>query len=314
MAKFYSLNDEVIKNEWMRLNEIDSKLVVLYGSGKRSVIENNEFYKNNGILISFNSSGFSEKSFDEKFLRHYYELLFAMKLIKCNLSDDSIKKKYSDDLYFLLKNVDDYINCQIYKDTSFSPDIKTFEYTGAIVDEIKNKYSKEKIGLLLKRFDGIHGNSSRIQLILQEYFKLFDQTIVTAENCDEYTISKLTKSGASFYQVSYGMNFDFVKSLALEYIDNYNEYVVNYNNSDGHYRLLGIKDVDDIDDIISELVNRCNGNIAMMIETIRESVSDFEWNRGTITLKSAVSQNINQNLLDKKNLEKSSLKHKLYIK
>lgn len=88
-------------------------------------------------------------------------------------------------------------------------------YTEDLIKEIQKFYSPEKILFLVDRFDWMFNRSPIAQKCIQEYFKLFDQVVLTTDDIN-YSSKYPT------IDVDYGNRKEVIKEIIKKYIETMN--------------------------------------------------------------------------------------------
>ncbi len=223
-----------VENEVYKLhNEIDNKstniiLEGVKGSGKTTVLLSKEKRslndKDKSIYMKFDSCSVlgTGAYFDKSIHTHYYEVMFSKNLL------NYVKRNYKDifNEYFidieceidkLISEIDEYIRRIYFEDYKLSRLINKGEISSRIIKLIKNTIEIDKLTLIIDKFDYTNGSNKISQMVLKEYFTLFDKSIISSVDEALYkTIDKkeyLNNLGYSFVKVDYGTNIDTIKEI-----------------------------------------------------------------------------------------------------
>lgn len=216
------LSKEIIENS--------SKKIILNGGrgiGKSVILHNIQDKglgtENQIMLMQFDYitlfSNIPNENFDERFLNHYYELIFSWKLlsyISTNyiLTYESDFKDIEELLRNISKNTDDCINDMYYEKKELQRYLMPTEISAEILERFKKKFGINTLTLAIDRFDWINGSSAYVQQTIGKYFDLFNKTLITVDDLlleDKNKQIELENKGYSFITVLYGKNVDVVK-------------------------------------------------------------------------------------------------------
>ena len=283
---------EIVDDECDRLYDIESSKIILNGgrgTGKSTLLTRNTERElgrvnNQTILMKFDAAGFIKEpneTFNENFFKHYYELLFAKKLVEYIKVNYPLlyKAKFleiNQEIINYLNLTDDYINNILYKDIQLKTLFKTNEIVPNIIEKIKNELNINYLNLAIDRFDWINNSSITSQKILENYFNHFYKTILSI---DDETI-KVNNLANNYYlmSISYCYNIDAIKEIIFRRIDN------NFP-----IELL-------TDDIYDYLIKQTKGNISLMFSIINEWILDYKWDSKNYNVDlSVVNQEITHN-------------------
>lgn len=294
---------EIIKTEQFIREPVDllfkeivespSKRIILKGgrgTGKSVTLYNTQDKglgtEHQTILMQFDSVVTFAKSpnelYDERFLNHYYELMFSWKLLSY-ISENYILTYESEfkDIEELLRNTanktDDYTNNIHYKKKELQRYLMLTEISSEILDRFKSKFGINTLTLAIDRFDWINGSSAYVQKIISKYFDLFDKTLITTDDLsleDKSRQIELENKGYSFITVMYGKNVDVIKQIIRKRIKLYNKTKSSYK------RILDENII--TDKICNNLVNRANGNISLILNTLGEISDLIDWKDGHV--------------------------------
>lgn len=291
----------------------DSKKIILNsnrGTGKSIVlndIQNKSLNTYNQTIYTgfdsmLNITSKPDSYFDDKFFKHYYELIISLKLlsyIKNNypkLYEDKFKSDY-EYLKFLANCTDNYI-----KDYWF--DYKLYHYLkqGVITERIIKKFKQntniDKLNIAIDDFDSIYAESYYTQELLSNYFHLFDKTIITV---NEPLSNNKKYKDFDIETISYNRDINIIKQIIQKRIALY-----NLNKTDYEYYF----DQNNItDDMYLSLIIKTNGNISLMIEIIYNLIKTYNFYDKKIDIENELNKEINiqvntQNKLRKINKNK----------
>lgn len=312
------LSKEIIENS--------SRRIILNGgrgTGKSLILHNTQDKglgtKNQIILMNFDSvitfSNHPNELFDERFLNHYNELRFSWNLlsyISANyiLTYESDFKDIEELLRNISKNTDDCINDMYYEKKELQRYLMPTEISAEILERFKKKFGINTLTLAIDRFDWINGSSAYVQQTIGKYFDLFDKTLITADDLlleDKNKQIELENKGYSFITAMYGKNVDVVKQIIRKRIKLYNEITDNSKRTFDE-NVMTAK-------IYSNLVNRTNGNISLMLNTFGEIADLLDWQDGHVQdLEKEFNNEISVQLSKTKQLRKmDATPPKLYL-
>lgn len=302
------LSKEIVENS--------SKKIILNGgrgTGKSVILHNTQDKwlgtENQIMLMQFDPitlfSNIPNENFDERFLNHYYELIFSWKLLSY-ISTNYILTYESDfkDIEELLKNIsrntDDCINNMYYEKKELQRYLMTTEISSEILERFKKKFGINTLTLAIDRFDWINGSSAYVQKIMSKYFDLFDKTLITVDDSsleDRNRQIEMENKGYSIITAMYGKNVDVVKQIIKKRIKLYND------TTDNSKRFFDENVM--TDKIYSSLVNRANGNMSLMLNTFGEIADLLDWQDGYVQdLENEFNNEISVQLSKTKQLRK----------
>lgn len=291
MIKDVGASDLLLSKEYVKkpvenicklIQESDSKKIILSGgrgTGKSVVLCNLE-NQNNFIYMKFDPIQMFKLDdvFDEKFFKHYYEMIFMKKLllyIKQNYR--IIYEQYFTDFEELYSDVVNYttkyINNSRYESASIGRYLSSTEISGEILEKLKNEAGINSLNLAIDRFDWTNGADELSQVILNKYFCMFDKILVTSddESLDRNSKRRLTEKGYSFVNVDYGKKISIIKQIVSKRIESYNQ---NINHDCGEkYFPLSIMEKS----IYENLIEKANGNISLIIDCLRETIETYNF-------------------------------------
>ena len=276
---------EPVNEFYKKINNTESSKIILTGgrgTGKSVILMNKEkndiSREDKSIYMHFDPcSRFGSENcrYDERFVIHYYELLFSNKLLH-HIKDNYILtyNKYFKEKHVEVKNkimeMDAYIN-NIFSDDAFKNHLALGDFSYDIIEKLKEVLEVNKLTLMLDRFDSIDGSSEISQKILSNYFRMFDKTILST---NDIALMKDNRSNITlddtyqFIDVDYGTNPDVVKEILSKRIIKHNENV--------DLAREGIFPLEIITDEMYEyLANNCNGDIKVMIDRARDLIREF---------------------------------------
>lgn len=286
---------EIIKTEQFVREPVDSlskkiittssqKIIVNggRGSGKSLVLLNTQDKglgtENQTILMPFESivslSTKPNELFTEKFLNHYYELVFSWKLlayIKNNyiLTYDSNFKDIEALLQKISRNTDDYINNIYYEKKELERYLSPKEISSEIIERLKKCLDINTLNLAIDRFDWINGSSAYTQQILSTYFDMFDKTIITTDDLsltEQGKQREFEDKGYSFITTEYGKNVDVIKQIIQKRLKLFN----SSSKKSFNENIITTK-------IYNNLVEKASGNISVILDTLGEVADLLEW-------------------------------------
>lgn len=252
-----------------------SKKLIVTGGKKSGKSESLRYYaknfnNSNRCIIYVDYKEFNYKNaLSEKEYQLYYELVFVKKML------DSIKN-YNNNLHSNFKVFESYITNELNKFREFlmtryyaSDDIQ-FE-RGSLVKKMLDIFSIEgitNISLVIDHFDFVGESSERYQKFMEYYFDLFNKVIVTTnEDMNDEKIKHLKDKEFDIYKVDNGHDINYVKPILQAYLASIEHDVVY----DVGYivRLHNIYNLFKYNAFYEELIDKCNGNIDMMMQVIR---------------------------------------------
>ena len=124
---------------------------------------------------------------DEKFLNHYYELIFSWKLLSYIKTNYSLtyESKFKD-IELLLQRLstktDDFIHNIYFEKKQLENYLSPKDISSEIIKRMKQYLDIKTLNLAIDRFDWINGSSAYTQHIISNYFDMFDKTIITTDD------------------------------------------------------------------------------------------------------------------------------------
>ena len=286
------LREETDK-ECEKLNNLNKGTIIINGgrgTGKSVLLNENtnrELGKpiNQTILMNFDSIGFSHhETFNNNFYEHYYEILFAKKLLnylKLNYPMLFQKEflKENDKINSCILEVDNYINEIYFSDVNINKYYKSNELVNDIIKKMIKGLKVSYLNLALDRFDWINNSNELVQKLLSKYFNNFNKTFITV---DDETIDpkKLEKNGYQFMNISYNYDIDVIKEI-------FNRRLKTIETK---FKIELIPD-----GILDFLVIKTKGNIKLMLEILKEWITDYDWDQKSDIDLSAINQEIAHN-------------------
>ena len=284
---------EVTDKECEKLNKLNKGTIIINGgrgTGKSVLLNENtnrELGKpiNQTILMNFDSIGFSHhETFDNNFFEHYYEILFAKKLLnylKLNYPMLFQKEflKENDKINSCILEVDNYINEIYFSDVNINKYYKSNELVNDIIQKMIKDLKVSYLNLALDRFDWINNSNELVQKLLSKYFNNFNKTFITVD--DETIVpKKLEKNGYQFMNISYNYDIDVIKEI-------FNRRLKTIETK---FKIELIPD-----GILDFLVIKTKGNIKLMLEILKEWITDYDWDQKSDIDLSAINQEIAHN-------------------
>lgn len=289
---------EVTDKECEKLNNLNKGTIIINGGRgtSKSVLlnenTNRELGKpiNQTILMNFDSIGFSHhETFDNNFFEHYYEILFAKKLLnylKFNYPMLFQKEflKENDQINSCILEVNNYINEIYFSDVNINKYYKSNELVNDIIQKMIKGLKVSYLNLALDRFDWINNSNELVQKLLSKYFNNFNKTFITV---DDETIDpkKLEKNGYQFMNISYNYDIDVIKEIFNRRL----------KTIETNFKIELIPD-----EIFDFLVIKTKGNIKLMLEILKEWITDYDWDQKSDIDLSAINQEIAHNALIRK--------------
>lgn len=208
------------------------------------------------------------------------------------------------DIEELLKNIsrntDDCINNMYYEKKELQRYLMPTEISSEILERFKKKFGINTLTLAIDRFDWINGSSAYVQKIMSKYFDLFDKTLITVDDSsleDRNRQIEMENKGYSIITAMYGKNVDVVKQIIKKRIKLYND------TTDNSKRFFDENVM--TDKIYSNLVNRANGNMSLMLNTFGEIADLLDWQDGYVQdLENEFNNEISVQLSKTKQLRK----------
>ncbi len=309
--------DDVCK----KIENSSSKKIILCGgrgTGKSIVLNNNEKRgigrENQSILTNFDLAIInrltSDEVFNKDFFEHYYEISISNKLL------NYIKQyyKFTYETHFndlekivnnFLKDIDNYINKVYYEKVLLSKYLKTGELSYVIYEKLKKCLDVTSLTFSIDRFDWINVNRDLSQSILSKYFDMFDKVIISSDDDElqnESNRKKLIEKGYSFIDVDYGKNDLIIKEIIKRRIEEYNK----FKNTGFQLNLI-------TDEMYKFLINKTNGNINLMLDSVSELIDIWYFKEGVLDLQQQLSNSTEEQIQSSIKLKKMCRSPKLYL-
>lgn len=280
---------DVLDKTSSELLEIPSKKIILNGergTGRSLLLEDCEDLgiKNGEPFFAtiFDSAGlFSKKSekFDDKFIEHYYEIVFCNKLL--NFINHYYPKLFeehfleiNEKINSLIKDTDKYINDCIYTNIKLDIYLKKGDISSQIIDDFKYYSSLSTLSLGIDRFDRTNSSNQYVQELLSSYFDMFNKVIliVDDENLNDTKKQEdLLDKDFGLMQIEYTKNFEIAKEILKRRINFYN-FEMNPSEEVFPFELIP-------DEVIKKLIEDTNGNITMMINVVYKCMKLWKWDK-----------------------------------
>lgn len=286
------------------------------GTGRSVVLSSREREKvgdeTPSIYTRFDACGmFGTKEddvFSREFIEHYYEVLMSGKIldyVRRFYPDVYVKKFLKDDALFegRLYDTDRYMRDAYYKEIELREKFASKEIMDDLIKKVRENIGADGLELMIDRFDWIHNSDERVQHILANYFDLFDRTIITSDD-SSIDRSHLNDLGFSFGQCGYTHIPIVVREIIKRRID----LDMELNKKD---KAFPIEEVDD--KTIRDLVDRTDGNMTVMLNSIIEAESLYNWHSKRCDVDDIVYSGTDLALESEKQLRKVSHPKKLYL-
>lgn len=318
LKKLALLVNEPVDKISKELINNDSKKIILNsnrGTGKSIVlndIQNKSLNTDNQTIYTrfdsmLNIASKPDSYFDDKFFKHYYELIISLKLlsyIKNNypkLYEDKFKSDY-EYLKFLTNCTDNYI-----KDYWFGYKLDHYLKQGVITKTIIRKFKQntniDKLNIAIDNFDSINSASCYTQELLSNYFDFFDKTIITV---NEPLSNNKKYKDFDCKTISYNKDINVIKQIIGKRIALYNlnktdyEYYFDQNNITG--------------DMYLSLITKTNGNISLMLEIIHNLIKTYNFYDKKIDIETQLNKEIDIQLnVQNKLIKINKNKPKFYL-
>lgn len=287
------------------------------GCGKSTVLASRE---NQGIktehpavLLRFDGAGLfgtkDSKYFNKQIMEHYYEVIMCKKFL------DHIKEFYPELFYAKfdrldgvtssrLAEIDNYINNAIYKDLSIDHKLFSGEMLSEIVSLFRRGTGCKSLTLMIDRFDWTHNSDPRVQNILKNYFSMFEKVIVTSDDptlrTDKKKKADLKDKGYSIVTAEYSSDLDTVIDIVER----------RFELDDEARPKFPISDVTDEDYLA--LIDRCGGNLDMILETFMYAEDLHKWDQNK-DIHTIVDEACTQKVRDEKQYRKMVKPPKLHL-
>lgn len=242
------------------------KSIILKEAKRRGLVSNNKH-----IDVRFDSIGMSLgiKLNNEKFLTHYYEVVFALDLLSYIKTyygiiyhNNSFYTSMSQIVNKLAIDTDKMIRDHFYIDSKLGKILTFGEITHPILRQFRKDVNLDSLTISMDRFDWTNGGKAIVQEILSGYFDLFDKAVITVddETIDE---NKLKKKEFEIIKPTFNKDEKVIKEIIRRRItSDKNEQEIFDKCPDEMYKLI---------------INNTSGNIDNMILTFYELVSLMKW-------------------------------------
>ena len=272
--------DTELKEIAEKLNNKDYEKIIVSGGKKSGKTESLKYYAKNyndqfNSVLYLDYKDFNYKaSLSDKEYTVYCELVMVKKML------DSIKM-YNPKLFSNFKFYNNYITRELnkfreYLLTRFCVRDDIYFEKGSLVKNMLNIFNIsdiKNINLVIDHFDFVGESSQRFQKFMSEYADYFDKFIVTTnENMDSEKKDRLKDNGFYIINVQNGKNIDVVKKILNSYLNELEQngfYDVNYI-----VRLHNLYKLMRDDDFYTMLIEKCNGNIEVMLSVLRCYIVD----------------------------------------
>ena len=250
------------------------------GCGKSTVLARREAQSiktpHPAILTRFDGAGLfgtkDNKYYNKPIIEHYYEVIMCKKFL------DYIKEYYPD--LFVAKfgrldsvtsnrlyGIDHYINNAMYKDCEIGHKLFSGEALSEIVSLFRQGVGAESLTLMIDRFDWTHNSDPRVQDILKNYFSMFEKVILTSDDPsisnDKKRKAALDDRGYQLVQMDYGTYLDPVREIVQRRFE---------LDEDTTFPIGDVQDEDYL-----KLIDRCGGNIDMILDTFQYAEALRNW-------------------------------------
>ncbi len=281
---------EVTDKECEKLNTLNSGTIIINGgrgSGKSVLLNENtnrELGKplNQTILMNFDPMKLNQyKDFDNNFFEHYYEILFAKKLLnylQINYPITFQKEflKENDKISNCILELDNYLREFLFSDININKYYQTNELVNDIIKKMINKLKVDYLNLAIDRFDWINNSNELTQKILSKYFNNFNKTFITVD--DETIDDKdLQNNGYQLMNISYNYRIDILKEIFRRRL----------KTIETNFKVEFIPD-----GIFDYLVIKTKGNISLMFDILKEWILDYDWDPKCEIDLSAINQEL----------------------
>ncbi len=329
MIKNMSVADCVRSNQFVRepvdkiihqIEDSSSKKILLTGGrgcGKSTVLyhqENQNLGRENPFFATrFDSVGVcSDRNvFDEKFMRHYYELILSNNFLLWirnyyGLTFEEYFSTSKKEISSLIEEMDDYINHVYYDEVSLTKLYDTGECMEDFIQKFKNILGCSELSLMIDRFDWTNNSDFLVQEILSGYFPFFDKVVLT---CDDEEIQKeerqldLKKKGFSFVPVSYGKDLKVLKTILKKRLEAYEKTATGNDISFSSYIS---------DDMYQQLIDLTDGNISLAFSIINSLKELKDWDH-EICVSEQLPKVAQEEIEHTKKLKKMGLSSKIYL-
>ena len=302
-----------------KINNSDKDRIILNGgrgTGKSVVL--NEIQQkglgtdNQTVLLRFDSAITFNKApnqyYSREFFINYYELEMANYLL------GYIKKYYGlyYEKYFVktwnevkrrLDNIIKYANNVAFGDIiQLDKFLDVGEITTKLIKDMKDIIGIDSLNIAFDRFDWTNGKSAFTQVLLRDYFNMFDKAIITTDDMD-FNEDKHIQDGYDIMTVDYGKDIDIIKKIIKNRIkvfcDRHPNVVIDNNKL--------------TDDIYEYIATNTNGNISSIINIITCFLSTYEWREGLSDYFATIEYETFKENQTVKQLKKMGPQPKLYI-
>ncbi len=320
--KLFSTNRFVLEPVYKCSSDIlnsSSKKVILSGGrnvGKSTVLSRMEHWgintNNQTIWMKFDKvlNFQNNPYYDSTFLEHFYELMISLKLLSYVKKYYPLTCSYFSDIDSVLIQIcnetDNYINNAYYEKLKISKYLKWGEISSIIYDKIKKMEHVDYINCAIDNFDWINHSNMGTQQFLIAYEKIFDKMFITVDDPKvNYNVFKnrLIKDEYDIIDINYSKDINWVKEIIKRR--------VKYFLKKKRYYF----DIDNVfdDNVYQKLIDRCYGNIDMMLETIYETINLSEWLPTDDNCLSLFNDCLNDTVKKDKEYQKISYKPKFYL-
>lgn len=217
-----------------------------------------------------------KEEFDEKFFKHYYEVIICwdlLRYIKNNyiLTYEKSFKDFKEMLKPISSNLDYYMNNFCFENVSIERYLTTGEISEQIIKRLKEVLKIDNLNIAVDRFDWANGASSYTQLLYSFYFTLFDKAIITT---DDETLTEEHKNNLKHYSYdfitpNYGSDFDTIKAIIKSRIKLYNQKEENINKRFDESIIP--------DDIYRKLIDQTDGNLETILYSFADAANYIDW-------------------------------------
>jgi len=295
MKNYYDSEKSLDASELVKqpVNELSQKLIrdtnkkiILYGprgSGRTLVLHNLEQRSlgslNPAIFTTFDSDSlFGEENnrFDEQFMVHYYEVMMVNKIL-CFIENNYeilFAQSFREEkkvIAVLINEINDYVKNVRYDNSYLVKKYPFGSLTSLLLEKFRSSTAIEGITLIMDRFDWTDAGSAVSQILLSEYFRLFDKSIITTDDelLRDNHVARERMDQYSFTEVNYGKNMEVIKRIMDLRVKSFNP---NYPIT----RPFSAEELPG--EIIQKLVEKANGDIGLMFMVIAEMERYFEGN------------------------------------
>ena len=267
-----------------KIENSDAKRIILSGRGTgKSVVlcasEKNSLESDNLSIYQMYESagkGINYSQLDQKLVEQYYELVFSQHLLSYIRYNKSEAFQRYEELYSEIdnrrRNVLQFILYgKAYSGVKYgSLDIKQGDYTSKILDYLKETFDKDKLTLMIDRFDWMDNTRKTPQESISKYFDMFDKVIITADDetlLEQKNHDGLIQKGYSFVDIDYGKEVSVVREIIQKRIQLHN---MGLDKTETPFP-------EDIitNEIYQSLINKTNGNLKIMLSSMRKLLMMF---------------------------------------